>query len=112
MTWAEPDEVIDHRPAGRCGCGADLALAEDLGVIRSHQQLEVPAVTARRVQHDLHQARCGCGAAHVAGRPVAASAVSIGPNLRVLAVYLTRCEAIDSPLAGSCRVSLAPPCRW
>src|ERR1019366_3909087 len=23
MTWAEPDEVIDHRPAGACGCGAD-----------------------------------------------------------------------------------------
>ena len=43
----------------------------------------------------------------MAGRPVAASAVSIGPNLRALAVYLTRCEAIDSPLAGSCRVSLA-----
>ena len=61
MTWAEPDEVIDHRPAGACGCGADLALAEDLGVARSHQQLEVPLVTARRIQHDLHEFRCGCG---------------------------------------------------
>ncbi len=57
MAWAEPDEVIDHRPAGACGCGADLAQAEDLGVARSHQQLEVPLVTARRVLHDFHEAR-------------------------------------------------------
>ncbi len=68
MTWAEPDEVIDHRPAGVCRCGADLAAAADLGVARSFQQLEVPLVTARRIQHDLHRARCGCGRAHVAPR--------------------------------------------
>ena len=90
MAWAQPDEVIDHRPAGVCGCGADLADAADLGVARSCQQLEVPLITARRVQHDLHRARCGCGTVHVAGRPagVADSAVSIGPNVRALAVYL------------------------
>jgi len=47
-------------------------------------------VTARRVQHDLHQARCRCGTVHVAARPegVPDSAVSIGPHLRALAVYL------------------------
>jgi len=96
MTWAKPDEVIDHRPAGTCGCGADLALAEDLGVARSHQQLEVPLVTARRVQHDLHEARCGCGKVHLADRPagVPASAVSIGPNLRALAVCLVVCQHV------------------
>jgi len=96
MTWAEPSEVIDHHPAGACGCGADLALAEDLGVARSHQQLEVPLVTARRVQHDLHEVRCGCGKVHVAGRPagVPGSAVSIGPNLRALAVYLVVCQHV------------------
>jgi hypothetical protein len=42
MSWAEPDEVLDHRPAGACdGCGADLAQAADLGVARSFQQLMV-----------------------------------------------------------------------
>lgn len=84
MARAEPDEVIDHRPAGVCGCGADLAGAADLGVARSRQQLEVPLMTARRVQHDLHQARCGCGTVHVAARPegVPDSAASIGPNVR------------------------------
>src|SRR6266567_4519107 len=114
MTWAEPNEVIDHRPAGVCGCGADLSQAADLGVARSHQQLEVPLVTARRIQHDLHETRCGCGAVHVAARPagVPASAVSIGPNLRALAVYLVvyqhvpvqRCAELIADLTGA-RVS-------
>jgi hypothetical protein len=111
MTWAEPDEVIDHRPAGRCGCGADLAGAADLGLAQSFQQLEVPVMTARRVQHDLHQARCGCGTVQVAGRPagVPGSAVSIGPNLRALAVYLVvyqhvpvhRCAQLIADVTGA-----------
>ena len=111
MSWAEPDEVIDHLPAGTCGCGADLALAADLGVARSHQQLEAPLVTARRVQHDLHEALCGCGERHVAARPpgVAGSAVSIGANLRALAVYLLvyqhvpveRCAQLISDVTGA-----------
>ncbi len=42
MCWAEPDEVIDYHPQGLCGCGADLGSALDLGVARSHQQLEIP----------------------------------------------------------------------
>jgi transposase len=111
MTWAEPDEVIDHRPAGTCSCGADLAQAADLGVARSHQQLEVPLVTARRIQHDLRETRCGCGAVHVADRPagVPASPVSIGPNLRALAVYLVvyqhvpvqRCAELIADVTGA-----------
>jgi transposase len=111
MAWAEPDEVIDHLPQGVCGCGADLAGAADLGVARSFQQLEVPLITARRIQHDLHQARCCCGTLHVAGRPegVPGSAVSIGPNLRALAVYLVvfqhvpveRCVQLIADVTGA-----------
>ena len=111
MAWAEPDEVVDHRPAGACGCGADLAGAADLGVARSFQQLEVPLVTARRIQHDLHQARCRCGKVHVAACPqgVPGSAVSIGPNLRALAVYLVvfqhvpveRCRQLIADMTGA-----------
>src|SRR5271170_2365398 len=47
MSWAVPDEVRDHYPAGTCGCGADLAAAADLGAARSLQQVEIPLVTAR-----------------------------------------------------------------
>ena len=112
MSWAEPDEVVDHRPAGACDdCGADLAGAADLGVAESFQQLEVPLITARRVQHDLHRARCGCGRAHVAARPqgVGGPAVSIGPDLRALAVYLVvfqhvpaeRCAQLIADVTGA-----------
>jgi transposase len=112
MSWAEPDEIADHRPAGACdGCGTDLAGAADLGVARSLQQLEVPPLSARRIQHDLHEVRCGCGKVHVAARPegVPDSAVSIGPNLRALAVYLVvfqhvpveRCARLIADVTGA-----------
>jgi hypothetical protein len=111
MSWAVPDEVIDHYPAGACGCGADLAGAADLGVACSHQQAEIPDPAARRVQHDLHKTRCGCGAVHLAARPpgVPDAAVSVGPNLRALAVYLLvfqhvpveRCRMLIEDVTGA-----------
>jgi transposase len=114
MSWAEPDQVIDHHPAGSCGCGADLAGAADLGVARSCQQLDIPGPSATRVQHDLHRARCACGREHVVERPpgVPDSAVSIGPGLRALVVYLLvfqhvpvqRCRRLIEDVAGA-RVS-------
>ena len=112
MSWAEPDEVVNHRPAGACtGCGTDLAGAADLGVARSYQQLEVPLPSARRIQHDLHEVRCACGKAHVAARPqgVPDAPLSIGPNLRALAVYLVvfqhvpieRCARLITDVTGA-----------
>jgi transposase len=111
MTWAEPGETRDHYPQGMCPCGRDLADAEDLGVARSFQQLEIPEPSAQRVQHDLHLGLCGCGREHQAARPagVPDSAVSIGPNLRALAVYLVvfqhvpigRCRDLISDVAGA-----------
>jgi transposase len=90
MTWEIPDRTKDHFPEGSCSCGRDLADAEDLGVTRSFQQEEIPAAPAERMQHDLHEAKCACGRTHVAARPpgVPDSALSIGPRLRALAVYL------------------------
>jgi transposase len=111
MTWAQPDETRDHYPQGMCPCGRDLAGAEDLGVARSFQQLEIPEPSAQRIQHDLHRGLCGCGREHQAARPagVPDSAVSIGPNLRALAVYLVvfqhlpieRCRDLISDVAGA-----------
>ena len=90
MTWEVPDRTEDHHPEGACSCGRDLAGAADLGVGRSYQQEEIPAAAAQRVQHDLHESRCACGRVHAAARPagVPDSALSIGPRLRALAVYL------------------------
>ena len=111
MTWEVPDRTEDHHPGGACSCGRDLADAADLGVARSYQQEEIPAATAERVQHDLHESRCACGRAHVAARPagVPDSALSIGPRLRALAVYLVvfqhvpveRCRQLIADVTGA-----------
>jgi transposase len=111
MRWEVPDRAEDHYPRGECACGRDLAVAADLGVARSYQQEEIPAAAAERVQHDLHEAECGCGRVHVAARPegVPDSALSIGPRLRALAVYLVvfqhvpveRCRQLIADVAGA-----------
>ena len=111
MTWTVPDDTRDYYPEGTCACGADLGDAADLGVARSYQQKEVPEPKPQTVQHDLHEARCPCGKAHVAPRPpgVPDSAVSIGPRLCALAVYLLvfqhvpveRCRMLLSDVAGA-----------
>jgi len=111
MTWQIPDRTEDHFPQGACSCGLDLADAADLGVARSYQQEEIPAAPAERVQHDLHTAKCACGKAHVAPRPagVPDSALSIGPRLRALAVYLVvfqhvpveRCRQLIADVTGA-----------
>ena len=111
MTWTVPDDTFGYYPEGTCACGADLGDAADLGVVRSCQQKEVPEPKAVTVQHDLHEALCACGKTHVAPRPpgVPDSAVSIGPRLRALAVYLLvfqhvpvgRCKMLLSDVAGA-----------
>ena len=111
MRWEDPDRTEDHYPQGACECGRDLADAADLGIARSYQQEEIPAGPAERVQHDLHQAKCACGRAHVAPRPagVPDSALSIGPRLRALAVYLVvfqhvpvdRCRQLIADVTGA-----------
>jgi transposase len=111
MAWEVPDRAEDHYPGGACSCGRDLADAADLGVTRSYQQEEIPAAAAERVQHDLHESRCACGRVHVAARPagVPDSALSIGPRLRALAVYLVvfqhvpveRCRQLIADVTGA-----------
>jgi transposase len=111
MTWEIPDRTEDYFPQGACSCGLDLADAADLGVARSYQQEEIPAAPAERVQHDLHTAKCACGKTHVAQRPagVPDSALSIGPRLRALAVYLVvfqhvpveRCRQLIADATGA-----------
>ncbi|MGE5290342.1 MAG: IS66 family transposase [Micromonosporaceae bacterium] len=111
MRWEVPDRTEDHYPQGGCVCGQDLADAADLGVARSYQQEEIPAAPAERVQHDLHEAECACGRVHAAARPagVPDSALSIGPRLRALAVYLVvfqhvpvgRCQQLIADVSGA-----------
>ena len=85
------------RPAGACECGADLAGAADLGAVASHQQVEVPAVSAQVIQHDLHAVACGCGRVHQAAPPAGAGAagtVTYGLSVQAWCVFLIACHAI------------------
>src|SRR5450756_2555099 len=91
--------------------GRNVSDAADLGVSRSYQQEEIPAAAAERVQHDLHTMKCACGKEHAAPRPagVPPSALSIGPRLRALAVYLVvfqhvpvdRCRQLIADVTGA-----------
>jgi transposase len=111
MRWEDPDQIIPHFPRGQCRCGRDLREARDLGVASSAQQLDIPEPRARRIQHDMHAARCACGREHVAARPpgVPDAALAIGPGLRALAVYLLvyqhipveRCRQLITDVAGA-----------
>jgi transposase len=78
-------------PRGPCACGADLADAADLGVAASHQQVEIPEMTARVIQHDLHEVACRCGQVHRAPAPPGTGmpgTVTYGISLRAWCVYL------------------------
>ncbi|MGH3163159.1 MAG: IS66 family transposase [Streptosporangiaceae bacterium] len=111
MSWENPDKTFDHFASGVCACGLDLAAAQDLGVAASAQQLEIPEPRALRYQHDMHLSRCACGREHVAARPagVPDTAVSMGPHLRALVVYLLvfqhlpaeRCRLLLADVAGA-----------
>jgi transposase len=91
LGWVStPDEWVPHRPRGRCGCGADLAGAADVGIERSRQVHDLPEVRIKVSQHDVYRVRCGCGAEHVGVLPagVPDAPASYGPNLKTLVVYL------------------------
>jgi hypothetical protein len=97
LAWsANPNETVPHYPRGHCGCGADLGAATDLGVAVSHQEHDIPQVSAIVRQHDRHRVRCGSGAEHVAPVPdgVANAPVSYGVNLQTLCVLLLVVHAV------------------
>lgn len=114
LAWREsPDVSKDRFPEGCCGCGADLAVATDLGVVDRYQQHEIPQVTVKVIQYDQHRVRCGCGTVHTAGRPDGARSgngnVGYGPILQAFAVYLMvmqfipahRCVELLESLTGA-----------
>jgi transposase len=97
LAWSDDvDDTFEHFPQGVCGCGEELAGALDLGVTARHQQVEIPLVSAQRLQHDLHTVECRCGRVHTAPRPggVSAAPVSFGINLQAWCVYLMVAHAI------------------
>jgi transposase len=87
LRWvSEPDETKEHRPTGRCACGAELTAAVDVRVERSHQVHDLPEIAIKVTQHEVWRVRCGCGQEHVGVLPagVAAAPSSYGPSLKAL----------------------------
>jgi transposase len=113
LAWSEdPDGTRPLFPRGACGCGQDLADAEDLGVSASYQVIDTPVVTATVTQYDGHAVACGCGRVHVAASPAGAGeagTVTYGPNLQAWAVFLLvmhhvpveRCAEVIGALTGT-----------
>ena len=88
---------MPHFPRRACAYGADLADAADLGVAASHQEIEIPEMTAQVIQHDLHEVACRCGQVHQARAPAGAGApgtVTYGISLQAWCVYLLAAHAI------------------
>lgn len=98
LAWrCDPDERVTLRPEGCCGCGAGLAAGADLGTVASHQQADIPLLTARLIQYDRHAVRCACGQVTAAPAPAGCGTpgtVTYGPNLQAWCVYLMVAHAI------------------
>jgi transposase len=98
LAWsADPDRTVPHFPRGACACGAGLAAAADLGISTSHQEVEIPEMTATVIQHDLHAVACSCGRVHQAAAPAGAGmpgTVTYGIGLQAWCVYLMAAHAI------------------
>jgi transposase len=98
LAWTrDPDETLPHYPQGACACGADLAGAADLGAAASHQEIEIPQMTAKVIQHDIHEVACRCGRVHRAQAPAGAGmpgTVTYGISLQAWCVYLMAAHAI------------------
>ena len=113
LAWSQnPGKEEDLFPEGACGCGRDLAGAEDLGIAASHQVIDTPVVTATVTQYDGHAVQCRCGQVHVAVPPAGAGeagTVTYGPNLQAWAVFLLvmhhvpveRCADVIGALTGT-----------
>jgi transposase len=92
LAWSEhPDDTVPHFPQRACGCGRDLAAAADLGVVASHQEIEIPLAAARVIQHELHEVACVCGAVHRTPPPPGAGTpgtVTYSVQLQAWCVFL------------------------
>jgi hypothetical protein len=113
LAWSEnPGKRKPLFPEGACPCGRNLADADDLGVVASHQLMDTPAVTAVLTQYDEHAVACRCGQVHAAAPPAGAGepgTVTYGPNLQAWCVFLLvahhvpveRCAGIIEALTGT-----------
>ena len=84
-----PDEVIDHGPAGCRQCGVAFNGDEASEVIGIYEEIDIPHIVPRVVHHRRLARVCkGCGGRTKAAAPAAATGSPFGPGIASLAVYL------------------------
>jgi transposase len=97
LRWAPDATIEDHRPHGPCAeCGADLADALAVRVVRAWQVTDIPVVTATVTEHRAHAVVCACGRVTTADVPAAVADASCcyGPNLAAMVIYLLVVHAL------------------
>ena len=84
---ADPDHVVELRPAYCRSCGSSLAKAAS-AVERYRQTVDIPPIKAVWTEYRAYGAQCGCGCRTVAGFPEGVgSPVSYGNNIEGLIGY-------------------------
>lgn len=86
---ANPDRVVEHRPAACSGCGGELGEDGELvGEPVAHQVSEI--ITRVEVtEHRRMRVRCRCGTCTLAELPDGVPAGSFGPGVQAAAATLT-----------------------
>ena len=84
-----PDEIVDHAPEACRRCGAAFSGGEVQEVIKTYEQIDIPAIRPHVVHHRRLACICaGCGARTKAEAPAAGTGSPFGPGIASLALYL------------------------
>jgi transposase len=104
---ADPDVILDHRPASCGGCGDDLTGVESWGY-RARQVFDLPEVKPEVTEHRLHEVACGgCGQMTGAAAPDGVSAQSVyGPGVRAAIAYLSAYQHLPAKRLAEAMESL------
>jgi transposase len=93
---AEPDVVVEHRPAVCTGCHAPLDTAAPVVLRERRQVRDLPPLRVQVTEHQALHVQCpACQAVSGGSFPSAASSrAQYGPRLRAFAVYLVEQQLV------------------
>ena len=93
---ADPDQVMEHRPASCSACGEPLPAALPAEVISIHERIDLPLVRPVVEQHRRLCVTCpACRSRVAAPRPAGAAVTPFGPRLHAVATYLKTFQALS-----------------
>lgn len=85
---ADPDHIIEHRPAACGGCGTGLAGGVAAVGFSSSQVFDLPDPRLIVTEHRMFKVRCACGHVTRAADPDGVNAAAqYGPGVHALGVY-------------------------